>query len=382
MSGKQTPPAYSTRTEQRELCEHARPVSANSATLRGGERRFGTVNPAVFLQTQAVCRPKLCQKVALLIGSMLAQVGAEAAPFAYIANRTDGTVSIIDLASDTVLGNPIAVGNGPVGVALNPKRSRVYVTNSDDGTVSVIETSNNTVVGDPIVVGTSPLGMAVNPSGSRVYVANSGSQSVSVINATTNSVVGSPIAVPGMVRGIAVSLSGAQVYAASSDAVYVIDAASNTATVFTNQLGAGVWGIAVDSTQVYFADSTTGHAYAYPIAGGGATTLLSGDLGVAGIAIDDLFVYAAVSSSGFIIKVSKFGGTPAPLASLAPSQPAGLALNGDYVYVPDPQGNSVSKISKAGGLPTSIIVGQGPASFGNFIGDNVDFIFSDGFDGP
>jgi hypothetical protein len=28
------------------------------------------------------------------------------------------------------------------------------------------------------------------------------------------------------------------------------------------------------------------------------------------------------------------------------------------------------------------MVGQGPASFGNFIGDNVDFVFSDELDGP
>jgi len=91
---------------------------------------------------------------------------------AYITNSGDNTVSVIDTATNTVVGSPITVGSLPFGVAVTPDSSKVYVGNSVDGTVSVIDTATNTVVGSPITVGVRPQGMAVTPDGSNVYVAN------------------------------------------------------------------------------------------------------------------------------------------------------------------------------------------------------------------
>ncbi len=85
---------------------------------------------------------------------------------------SDGTVSVIATATNTVVGSPITVGNGPVGVAVTPDGSKVYVANAVGNTVSVIATATNTVVGSPIPVGDDPVGVAVTPDGSKVYVAN------------------------------------------------------------------------------------------------------------------------------------------------------------------------------------------------------------------
>jgi YVTN family beta-propeller protein len=52
---------------------------------------------------------------------------AMAAPFAYITNYFDNTVSVIDTETNTVIGAPIAVGNGPVGVTVNLSGTRVYL---------------------------------------------------------------------------------------------------------------------------------------------------------------------------------------------------------------------------------------------------------------
>ena len=71
---------------------------------------------------------------------------AQAAPFAYIPNFGDSTVSVIDTASDTVVSAPIPVGAGPLGVAVNPAGTRVFVTNLNANSVSVIDTATNTVV--------------------------------------------------------------------------------------------------------------------------------------------------------------------------------------------------------------------------------------------
>ncbi|EEN86133.1 putative Ig domain protein, partial [Rhodococcus erythropolis SK121] len=69
----------------------------------------------------------------------------------------------------------------PLGVAFTPDGSRAYVTSQDASTVSVIDVATNAVVGDPIAVGTNPVAVAITPDGSRVYVANIFGSSVSVI---------------------------------------------------------------------------------------------------------------------------------------------------------------------------------------------------------
>ena len=49
----------------------------------------------------------------------------------------------------------------PLAVAFNPSGSRAYVANFSSSTVTVIDTATNTVVGAPIAVGTNPGGIAV-----------------------------------------------------------------------------------------------------------------------------------------------------------------------------------------------------------------------------
>ncbi|WP_072691679.1 YncE family protein [Rhodococcus marinonascens] len=66
-------------------------------------------------------------------------------------------------------------------MAITPNGSFAYVANNGAGTVSVIDTATNLVVGPPIMVGAAPFGVAVTPDGSRAYVTNSGGNTVSVI---------------------------------------------------------------------------------------------------------------------------------------------------------------------------------------------------------
>ena len=86
-------------------------------------------------------------------------------PFAYVVNNGSHTVSVIDLATNKVIG-AIPVGLSPIGVAITPDGTRAYVTSAGDNTVSVIDLSTNTVVGAPIPV-SSPVGVAITPDGAR-----------------------------------------------------------------------------------------------------------------------------------------------------------------------------------------------------------------------
>src|SRR5688572_15404528 len=62
---------------------------------------------------------------------------AAAAPFAYIPNSGNDTVSVIDTATNTVVAT-VAVGDRPMAVAVLPDGSRAYIANSEADTVSVI----------------------------------------------------------------------------------------------------------------------------------------------------------------------------------------------------------------------------------------------------
>ena len=100
--------------------------------------------------------------------------------YAYISNGGSNTVTVLDLVNmrqDRV----IAVGAGPSGLAVNPRRNEVYVVNSGSGTVSVINAETNPVAAT-IRVQRKPYFIDVDTRGERAYVANSGSNNVSVLD--------------------------------------------------------------------------------------------------------------------------------------------------------------------------------------------------------
>jgi YVTN family beta-propeller protein len=214
---------------------------------------------------------------ALSLACLFAPVSTHAQN-AYITNQVDNTVSVIDTATNTVVGSPILVGEFPYGVAVTPDGSKVYVTNEGSNTVSVIATATNTVVGSPIPVGASPNGVAVTPDGSKVYVTvgfcisgpsccfppTACTGSVQVIDTATNTVVGSPILVGSIPLGVAVTPDGSKVYvtvgfcvlSACTGGVQVIDTATNTVVgspILVARIPLGV-AVTPDSTKVYVAD--------------------------------------------------------------------------------------------------------------------------------
>src|SRR5204863_10189539 len=78
---------------------------------------------------------------------------------AYTTNLSSNNVSVIDVASNTVI-DTIPVGSGPVNIAISPDSRRAYVTNNFGNTISVIDTLSNVVI-DTIPVGLQPYGIAI-----------------------------------------------------------------------------------------------------------------------------------------------------------------------------------------------------------------------------
>jgi YVTN family beta-propeller protein len=121
--------------------------------------------------------------------------------FAYVSNFGSNnfapfgsTVSVIDLSTDTIV-DTINVGIQPAGLAITPDGRYVYVSNYNtlyagamftnltpgQGTVNIIDTATNTVLPPTIEVNQSPNGIAIAPNGLYAYVTNFISNTVNVV---------------------------------------------------------------------------------------------------------------------------------------------------------------------------------------------------------
>lgn len=135
-----------------------------------------------------------CVLLVCLLG--LCNSVSEAAPFAYIPNAVDGSVSVIDTATNNVVATIPGVGSEPEGVAVSPTGAFVYVTGLGPivvGAVCVIDTATNNVV-----CGVGPkggaYGVAITPDSKTAYVVHIGANLVTPIDTATKT-SGTPIPV-------------------------------------------------------------------------------------------------------------------------------------------------------------------------------------------
>jgi DNA-binding beta-propeller fold protein YncE len=105
---------------------------------------------------------------------------------AVVSNNGCASVSILDLTPGAAapLKTTIAVGTSPSGVDVIPRLGYAVVANNGNGTASVINLNTNTVVSSP-GTGTKPTGVAINPYSGLAIVTNTGSNSISAIDLTS-----------------------------------------------------------------------------------------------------------------------------------------------------------------------------------------------------
>jgi YVTN family beta-propeller protein len=76
-----------------------------------------------------------------------------------VSNGRGGTVSVIDVASDSLVGS-VEVGQRPWGIALTPDGRKLYSANGPSNDVSVVDTDRLTIL-KTIPVGKIPWGVAL-----------------------------------------------------------------------------------------------------------------------------------------------------------------------------------------------------------------------------
>ncbi|MDQ1313994.1 MAG: sorting protein [Pseudomonadota bacterium] len=295
---------------------------------------------------------------------------ALAAPFAYIANWTGNSVSVIDDATATVTMT-VPVGINPYGVGVNSAGTRVYVSNTGGNSVSVIDGTTNTVI-DTVPVGNGPRGVAVNSPGTRAYVANAGGNSVSVIDGASNTVI-TTVAVGNNPLSLAVNPAGTRVYVSNfnDNTVSVIDAATNT-VIRTVPVGSGPHGLAFNpaGTRAYVTNylgntvsviDTLTHTMIAMVLNPGSPSSLS--VNPAGTR-----VYVS-NNAGWNVSVID-AATYALIATVpVGNAPGGVAVNpaGTRAYVTTTAGNTVFVINTATLATSTVTVGSAPFSPGQFI---------------
>ena len=106
----------------------------------------------------------------------------------YVTHLDSDTVTVLDTGDYSEIAI-LAVGDTPQWIKLDTPRNKAFVTNEGDGTVSVIDLSTNTVLPGPIPVGVNPLTVTIHSGAAKAYVYNMGDSTVSVIDTVGNVVI-------------------------------------------------------------------------------------------------------------------------------------------------------------------------------------------------
>jgi YVTN family beta-propeller protein len=268
---------------------------------------------------------------------------------------TSGLVSVIDGATDRVIGSPIAVGADPTAIAVDAATNTIYVLDYGNPSASpavrssvwVIHGADNSV-GTPITVGYAAYALAVNEATNRVYVANYNDGTVSVIDGATGTVIGNPIAVRPGPRAIAVNEATDTIYVANDDGtVSVINGATNqqpSATPITVGVSAVALAVNPATNLVYVADfdNSGGASISRVTVIDGATNTIAGspigagDTVAVAVNVTTNTIYITDDTDGTISAID--GATNGVIATIPVDfSPRGVAVNPttDTVYVGD-----------------------------------------------
>ncbi|WP_028596364.1 YncE family protein [Paenibacillus assamensis] len=147
--------------------------------------------------------------------------------FAVNNNSPTSTVTVFDIVSGNTA--TILVGDNAVAISFNETHNRLYVANQDEGTISVIDATSYSVIATiPLLPGnpnnSAPVDLVCSPDGRYVYVAAKGLPGeIQVIETETNTLLNpimlehSPVSSTYIPRCLSISYDSAILFAAMSN---------------------------------------------------------------------------------------------------------------------------------------------------------------------
>ena len=267
--------------------------------------------------------------------------------YAYVVNYNAGTVSVIQISTNTVTAT-VTVGTNPYAVAITPDGNYAYVANYGSNTVSVIQISTNTVTAT-ITVGSGPSGAAITPDGNYAYVTNRGSGTVSVIQLSTNTVTAT-VTVKSGPNGVRITPDGNYAYVANDNSgdVSVIQISTNTVTA-TVTVGSTPVEVAItpDGNYAYVTNYGSNTVSVIQISSNTVTATITVGTNPYGVAITPDGNYAYVANNGSnTVSVIQISSNTVTATVTVGSSPEGVAItpDGNYAYVANYGSNTVSVI--------------------------------------
>jgi YVTN family beta-propeller protein len=154
--------------------------------------------------------------MALAVATPTAQAQPTKPPtLVLVTNGGDGTVSIYDVMSAPKLVATVPVGKEPRELCVAPDGNRAYILNRADNSVSVLDLATfkaTATITHPKLQ--RPEGCAVGGDSKRLYIASADADALLIVGTDTNQVI-KDLAVPKLPRRVAVSPDGTKVYVSS-----------------------------------------------------------------------------------------------------------------------------------------------------------------------
>jgi DNA-binding beta-propeller fold protein YncE len=198
------------------------PLNTLVAAVAGGVALASTV---VMATTPALAAPGHFHLVANVpVGHGPNAVAVDsAAHIVYVANFSDGSVSVLEGGSGRSLRAPIPLGQPPLGIAVDSTTHKVYAVDGDTANGSRLSIIDGADLAKPVLdvpLTCCPNGVAVNPTDHLVYVTNTSDAkgtTVSILDGSTGQPVHAPIQMPSF------SQPGSVAVDSSTNTIYVGD---------------------------------------------------------------------------------------------------------------------------------------------------------------
>lgn len=348
---------------------------------------------------------KIVERIALVLALIVGIVvtsRAQTPPVgtvAYVTNQFADTVSVIDTSTNTNVGTitlpppsscvASCALRSPAGLAVTPDGKFVYVANRGNGTISVIATSTNTVSATIQVLcdcTSSPVGVAITPDGTRAYVTdvtrfqievidtNPASPTYNTVTTTIASDVGNPVG------PISISPDGAAAYYTfGTGSVGRIDTNPtspnynrHTTTITVGNTPTGV-AVTPNSASIYVTNKTDNTVSVIPNTFPNFSPITTITVGSSPYSLaftpNGAFAYAVNQGSNNVSVINtatQSVATTIPLGCFTYNQIA-ITPDGTQAYVADAECSKADVISTASNTATTTVpVGSGP--FGVAVG--------------
>jgi YVTN family beta-propeller protein len=290
------------------------------------------------------------------------------ARYAYTGNYDASTVSVIDTATNQVVGAPIPVGADPYSMAIGPDGRTLYVAGDTGKDITAIDTATNQPTAT-IPLGDRPGVIAIAPGGAYAYISIFGLDAIEVLDLQTNQMVGPPIPTGNEPWGVVFSPDGALAYVSqvAGNEVRVIDTASRQQVGAPIPVGEDPYTLVIspDGRSLYVAnndgDSVTviDTATRQPL---GEVKVGKDPWGMA-LSPDGLRLYVTNEDEHTVSVIDTVArqvvGLPIPVGS-EPFEPA-LTPDGRSLYVPNYESDTVSVVDTTALQVTATIpVAGGP----------------------